>query len=493
MRSTFVLLILGAAVACGDSNNSTPDAPKHPDANNDAAGDAAADATPDAAPDAGPDAAPDAATDAGPDAPNDGGMAPMSRVWAVGDFATNGTTQAGWFTDGDTLPATPATVPAAPAVLPTSSGYTDFVFDATPTKTAYVADVTTAGTFDLYAADADGTNPTLLVAVQTGVEIATVALSPDGTKAAFMMDSTALNGAYDVWVVNTAGTPVPVLVSPTRNVLAPDLTKLSAFTGSLTWSSDSKFIGFSGDFTTDGHSQAYEVDTTAATPAAIEMLADADLSGTSAGVRGDVLFDGNDKAYFRAGLTDTTTFTFFQWDGTQRTALALPMRGDNTTANVGAFGFSPDGATIVFSADAPLATAYDLYVTPVATWNPVRITAATLAGTNPPHNLAPQFSPDGTQVAFVADYITDNVTEAFVAPIDGSGMRRVANFTVGSTDAVQVHWTADGTALYVLGDLAVNNDTTLFRLDPTMTDGAATQAITVPTSGDVFNSLVRAK
>jgi Tol biopolymer transport system component len=455
--------------------------------------DSPVDSAVDAGPDATPDAPPDGATDGGPDAPVDGGMAPQSRVWTTGDIVTNNTTQAGWFTDGDTLPATPMTVPAAPAVLPTSSGYTDFVFDATPTKTAYVADLTTAGTFDLYAADADGTNPALLVAGQTGVEIATIALSPDGTKVAFMMDSTTLNGAYDVWVVNTTGTPVPLLVSPARNVLAPDLAALSAFTGSLTWSADSKFIGFSGDFTTDGHSQAYEVDTTAATPAAVEMLADADLSGTSAGVRGDILFDGTDKAYFRAGLTDTTTFSFFQWDGTQRTALALPMRADNSTANVGAFAFSPDGATIVFSADAPLATAYDLYATPVATWNPVRITAATLPNTNPPHNLAPQFSPDGTQVAFVADYITDNVTEAFVAAVDGSGMHRVANFTITNTDALQVQWTADGTALYVLGDLAVNNDTTVFRVDPTVTDGTATQAIAVPTSGDAFNLIVRAK
>ena len=481
MRSTFVLLILGAAVACGDSNNSTPDAPKHPDANQiDATADAAADATPDAA----------------PDAPGDGsgsGSAAQSRVWATGDFVTNGTPQAGWFTDGDTLPATSATVPAAPAVLASGSGYTDFVFDATPTKTAMVADITTAGTFDLYAADADGTNPTLLVNGQTGVEIATVALSPDGTKAAFMMDSATLNGAYDVWVVNTTGTPVPLLVSPVRNIAAPNLAALSAFTGSLTWSADSKFIGFSGDFTTDGHSQAYEVDTTAATPAPIEMLADADLTGTSAGVRGDVLFDSADKAYFRAGLTDTVTFSFFQWDGTQRTALALPMRGDNTTANVGSFAFSPDGTTIVFAADAPLATAYDLYVTPVATWNPVRITAATLAGTNPPFGLAPQFSPDGTQVAFVADYITDGVTEPFVAPVDGSGMHRLFNVTVTNADAEKISWTADGTAVYVQGDLEVNNDTTLFRFNPSMTDGAATKAFAVPTGGDVFNSLVRAK
>ena len=476
MRSTFFIVILAAA--CGGRDNSTPDAST---THHDSAVtiDAPADAAPDS-PMVQPDAPP----------------GPASRVWAVGDFATNGTIQAGWFTDGDTMPVTAALVPATPATLPSGTSttpYTQYVFDANATATVYVADVTTAGTFDLYAAGADGTNPALLVAGQPNVEIVTVVLSPDGTKAAFMMDSATLNNAYDVWVVNTTGTPVPILVSPGRNMLAPDLTKLSAFTGSLKWSSDSKWIGFSGDFTTDGHSQAYVVDTTAATPAAVELIADADITGTGVGIRGDVLFDANDNAYFRAALTDTATFVFYTWTGAQRTALTLPTRGDNTTSVVGSFAISPDGATIVFAADAPLATAYDLYATPLATWNPVKITSATLAATNPPFGLAPAFSPDGTKVAFVADYITDGVTEPFVAPIDGSGMHRLTNVTVTNADAEQIGWTANGFAVYVQGDLETNNDSTLFRLDPAMTDGTATKAITVPTSGDVSNLLIRTK
>jgi Tol biopolymer transport system component len=294
-----------------------------------------------------------------------------------------------------------------------------------------------------------------------------------------------------VWVVNTTGTPVPMLVSPARNVMAPDLTKLSAFTGSLKWSVDSKWVGFSGDFTTDGHSQVYVVDTTAATPAPVTVVADSDITGTGVGIRGDVLFDANDNAYFRAALTDTGTFVFYKWDGSQRTTLTLPMRGDNTTANVGSFAISPDGTTIVFAADAPMATAYDLYATPLANWNPIKITNATLASTNPPFGIAPAFSPDGTQIAFVADYITDQVTEPFVAPVDGSGMHRLTNVTVTNADAEQVSWTLAGTGVYVQGDLETNNDSTLFRLDASMTDGTATKAMVVVTSGDVVNSLIR--
>jgi len=482
MRPTFFVLILAAA--CGGRDNSTPDASTHHDSS----------VTIDAPADASLDSPPH------PDAP----PGPASRVWVVGDFATNGTQQAGWFTDGDTLPVTPALVPASPAVLavnvPANSGtgtparpWTNFVFDANATATAYVADVTTAGTFDLYAAGADGTTPALLVPGGATTEIASIALSPDGTKVAYTMDSATTDNAYDVWVVNTTGTPVPLLVSPARNVMAPDLTKLSAFTGSLKWSADSKWIGFSGDFTTDGHSQVYVVDTTAATPAPVELVADADITGTGIGIRGDVLFDANDNAYFRAALTDNATFVFYKWDGAQRTTLTLPARGDSTTSIVGSFAISPDGATIVFAADAPLASAYDLYATPLAAWNPTKITNATLASTNPPFGIAPAFSPDGTQVAFVADYVTDGVTEPFVAPIDGSGMHRLTNVTVTNADAEQVSWTVDGTGVYVQGDLETNNESTLFRLDASMTDGTATKAMAVVTSGDVVNSLIRTK
>jgi Tol biopolymer transport system component len=184
---------------------------------------------------------------------------------------------------------------------------------------------------------------------------------------------------------------------------------------------------------------------------------------------------------------------FYMWDGTQRTTLALPMRGDNTTSVVGSFALSPDGTMMVFAADAPLATAYDLYATPLANWNPVKITSATLASTNPPFGIAPAFSPDGTKVAFVADYITDNVNEPFVAPLDGSGMHRLTNVTVTNADAERVAWTVDGAGVYVQGDLETNNETTLFRLDAATTDGTATKAITVATSGDVVNSLIRTK
>ena len=284
-----------------------------------------------------------------------------------------------------------------------------------------------------------------------------------------------------------------MLVSPTRNLTAPDPTLLGAFTGSLKWSSDSKWIGFSGDFTTDGHSQVYVVDTTAATPAPVTLIDDTEITGAGVGVRGDVLFDANDHAYFRASLTDGTTFTFYTWDGATRSTLALPMRGDNSTSNVGSFAISPDGTTMVFSADAPTATAYDVYTTPIATWAPVKLTNATLASTNPPFSTPIAFSPDGTRIAFVADYITDNVNEPFVAKLDGTDLHRLTNVTVTNADAEQVVWSADGSAVYSQGDLETNNETTLFRLDPTMTDQAAVKALAPVTGGDIINVLTRAQ
>jgi len=105
----------------------------------------------------------------------------------------------------------------------------------------------------------------------------------------------------------------------------------------------------------------------------------------------------------------------------------------------------------------------------------------------------PAFSPDGTKIAFVADYITDNVNEPFVAKLDGTDLHRLTNVTVTNADAEQVVWSADGSAVYCQGDLETNNETTLFRLDPTMTDQAAVKALAPVTGGDIINVLTRAQ
>src|SRR6266545_4208314 len=133
-----------------------------------------------------------------------------SRVWAVGDFLVDSARVAGAFDDGATLPFNtanppPIVVPGGTSVLFSGTGSTANVFDARGDKIAFVADLETAGRFDLYVANKDGTSPAKLVEGVTGVEISSVQLSPDGTKVGFLMDRAAVDNGFDVYFVPTAG------------------------------------------------------------------------------------------------------------------------------------------------------------------------------------------------------------------------------------------------------------------------------------------------
>jgi len=296
-----------------------------------------------------------------------------TRVWAVGDFLTDAKREAGGFDSAATLPFSTATpppivVPGGSPALFSGSGTTDNVFDARGDKIAFVADTTTAGRFDLVVADADGSNPVTLVTGSNGIEITSVALSPDGTKVGFLMDGAEANNAYDLYFVTTDGTGTPVRVSPDRPGSASNLAVLNVFF-QFEWSSDSKFIAFSGDLTEDQFDQGYVVDTTAGTPTAVELLSRAEITATTGtrGIRAKLLFDPANNIYFRARIAvGSTNFTFFKATtaGT-KAEIEIPLRSDSTTADVGAFGITPDGQTLVFSADTPTGNVYNLFAQPI--------------------------------------------------------------------------------------------------------------------------------
>ena len=436
------------------------------------------------------------------DAPPDGPAGPASRVWALGDFITNNVLVAGGFVDGAALPFGPATpppimLPGGTSVLATGTGISSAVLDATPdgTHTAFLADLTTAGTFDIYFAGPDGSTPALVVAGQAGVTIASLSLSPDGTKIAYTADSGAVPGGFDLYVVGTATGSTPVKVSPDRPAGAMAPPNLDVFF-QVTWSADSKFLAFSGDLSVDNVSQAFVVDTTATTPTAVTLLAATDVTSPSVGVRGPLSFDPADNVYFRASTAGTAVFQLFvaTSDGVTRTTYTMPARGDTSVPDAGAFAISPDGATIVFSADAPTLGNYDIYAQPLAGGAAVNLTNLTGPG-NAAFTTPMWFSPDGKSLAFVANFSSAR-REPFVAAIDGSGMHRLVDVLAScsgcsSPDADLLQWTVDGSAIYVQGDVTANNDTKVYRVVASMTDQTPALAIDVPTNGDFVGILVR--
>lgn len=474
-------------VACGDDDKPVnPDAPK-----------------------------PDAAVDGSMiDAPTDGPGPMYSRVWAVGNYIdpTAATRKAGsWRDDMATFPygngtAPPTVVPAGTATLGSVvNGYTTFMFDATPdgTKTAFVADLTTAGRFDLYIAGKDGSNPTMLVQGSTGLEIASVFLSPDGTKVAYTMDSLLVDGGYDVYWSPTAAA-APHLVSPARPVGALTPANLDASASQISWSRDSKYLAFVGDYTEDNFFQAYCADTSTTNPAATLLLrSDIPTSSLTQGVVGQLVFDNMDSVYFGGRLVGATTQVQLyrvKPDGTMRMDITsiIPARTDTSTPDIASLGVSNDGTKLMVVADSPRQGRYDLYAHAIGQTTSANISNFTTDWS--PLTTAPiWFSPDGTRAAMLGRFAVASGRAAlgpFVIKLDGSGYVRlidVATVCAGcaTPDAQWMQWTMDSQAIYVRGDITTNNTSKLYRVNPTQPDQTPTIAADSPGAGDVFHLLVR--
>jgi Tol biopolymer transport system component len=475
MRSTRIAVVLSCGLlACGGGGSDSPDAAVHHDA-----------------------PAPDTSSlDAPTDTPSDAPPAAGGRIWIGGDWVTDGLQKIGSVPGNATAMIATANVPVIPgtqaSVDELGSGSLYFVvFDlnAAGTKVAYVADSTVAARFDLFSANADGTNAVTVYQAPATVEIGAIAMSPDGTKIAFMADID-LDGMQDIYVVPNTAASTPVRVSPAR--VANDVA-LDAFR-TFTWSRDSRYLAFSGAFTQASYDEVYVRDTMANTTAAAlpraAILVDMATAGAK-GIRGAPLFDAMNRVYFRANIQAVTTpvFELFRTaaDGTGRAALALPARTDTTTSQVGAFQISPDGMKIAFSADAPIATAYEIYASALDLATPTRLTSGTVrAGGNAEFTTPLWWSPDGTKVAFTADFETEGEYEPYVATVaTAASAIRLVSLTVANTDCDAMAWAQTNDRLFCQGDLVVNNDTSLFALSPTMADQTPALIVTVPTGGDL--------
>lgn len=470
MRFVGIIPFVLLTASCGDDNNNTRR---------------------DAAPNR--DGAPD---DGDLDAPPDAPPGSASRVWVLGDFLTNNRRNAGSFLTDATLPFNPTTPP--PVVIPGGATAEIFfeastTFHTNGTKIVYVADVTVADRNDIYVANADGSNPVLVIegpAVPQTQEFPAVVLSPDGTKIAYLHDAVT-DGVYDLYVAPTTAGATGVRVSPDRvGTPAANQDVQSAFT----WSPDSKYLAFSGDIDTLDYNEVFVVDTSVAAPTRAVILTRAEITATGRGLSGVLLFDAQSNVFFRARIDDTD-FKLFKsspTDGTTKTVVTLPMRGDASTPDVGTFGITPDGSKIVYSADAPTADAYDLYVANTETPNAnTKLTNLTGPGAVSFFSTV-SFSPDGTKVAVVADFATDNVQEPSVIHLDGSATRRLVAVpgTCAGCDANIVQFDPDNTTVWVMGDFLVDNDTQVYKLDSTMTDQTPTLAVDVPTGGDIVSLFV---
>lgn len=430
------------------------------------------------------------------DAPNiDAAMPDVTTVWVFGDIVENNTQQLGSFTHPATPPVTLTFVPAA-GEMPFQNFPVPFSVSADGTRVAYISRALPADPWKLSIADADGSNVVdIFTAPLPVTALSDVSLSPDKTKVAFRADL-ALAGQFDIYVAPVQAGATPVKVSPDRTNNALDA---QAF---LSWSPDSRYLAFGGEFTTDNLNEILIRDTTANTTATALAAAQILAADNPRGLLLAPQWGPGNKLFAAARITAAGERQIYtaSADGTGFAVLANSVltRGDQTMSQANNFALSPDGNTIVFAADGVVATAFELYSMPsTGAAAPTRLTSGTITAGRGVDVFRPmRYSPDGTMVAFGADYgVTDDKFQPHVITVAGGALRRLATIADdadAARDVQNMAWTGDSAFLYAIADAgAADNDFQLYALDATMTDQATTALVAPPASGDAFEVVTR--
>ncbi|MGB6308403.1 MAG: S9 family peptidase [Steroidobacteraceae bacterium] len=329
--------------------------------------------------------------------------------------------------------------------------------------------------------------------------ISEIAASPDGKRVAYTLRSTdmeANKGRTVIWLVETAKHGAP----------AQRLTDIAANSNSAEWSADGRYIYYLSN--RSGTSQVWRVaagDSGARGASARSDSALADAPGSDAlqvtnlpldvgsfrvspkgdriVVSLDVYLDCADLACTKqrldAAAHSTATGVLYNqlfvrhwdtWSDGRRSQLFAMTLGDvaggtpvNLSGGIGdvpgkPFGgredyvFSPDGTRVAFSVRAmagePWSTNFDIYEVPAAGGTPQDLTAD-----NPAWDGQPAYSPDGTQLAYVATdrpgfesdrfhLVLLNLKSGVKRPLTQNWDRSIASFA----------WSRDGKSLFATTD-----------------------------------------
>ncbi|MEM8814313.1 MAG: hypothetical protein AAGE85_00655 [Pseudomonadota bacterium] len=144
-----------------------------------------------------------------------------------------------------------------------------------------------------------------------------------------------------------------------------------------------------------------------------------------------------------AGITQL--YTVFP-DGSSLTRINPNLVADG---DVGPFGFSPDGSTLIYVAQQ-LSTEFDLFASDISGAGNRRLNTG---GSFSTFRLNVQWSPDGSQIAYSLAQDTPNVTESYVTNVDGSGTIKLHPDLVDGQFANGVRWSPDGTQLAFVAEL----------------------------------------
>ncbi len=443
---------------------------------------------------AGADAGTDSgATDAGADSSTDGGSSQATcRVYFGGKLNDGG--------NGPALESAYLDPGGSPVVVGPGVILGDVAPDGTSiavsTLGVSVVDGSVAFTRSLLETDSVYANAGAALDPNLDQVYWSVQYSPDGKWIAYVTN-TAVDQDFRLFVVPAGGGAVRRLSLPAPAPSTDD--------GVLTvkWmpgaSNTSAVVSWIVRDTADS-GELYTADVVPVTPVVSTVIGVSDPGGPSFdGVEG-ALVNGAPKILFLYAPDGGGQITLMQadYDGSNR----VPVQGTTGLVNnvgpadIVAFGVSRDGTKLAYAADATTDFLYQVFVKDLSDASaPVQVSnVSTLApAANEPRGPAASYpmvwSPDGTKIAFLADWnlggtTTDNQWAAYIVPSSGQGGTRLVELAAVGSNAPNVQpglkafaWCADSATLFLRGAYANATQAQLFGVTDFVTQDQNAAAV----------------
>ncbi|PZR08003.1 MAG: hypothetical protein DI536_25545 [Archangium gephyra] len=348
---------------------------------------------------------------------------------------------------------------------------------------AVSADVVMPGRFDLVTVNHDGTNVRTLYQSPAGSNVSYVRFAPNGQRISFEVRD-ASNNAQMFVVPVTGGSHINVTPpmgsprDPSRNII------------NSSWSRDSRYLAIVAEATYDRLNELFLVDMNASTPTAVPLLTASTLgtpgTGTSFwGVTSPVQWPSASRAelLFKYRTTADTAFRLMRISTSGAGLAPVPGTPDGVTMTgwAGSFGIGNDGTTLVFSADTVTPQAYDVYQTTLGASSSTAVATGAAAMTRPDFNREMESNSTTTHFAFSANWASGGtIFEPWV--LSGAGPTRLAAFPNAGSYVDDFTWSPDGSQLAMVTDFRTDERFELALL-PTISAAGTPEILVAPVAG----------
>ena len=286
-------------------------------------------------------------------------------------------------------------------------------------------------------------------ALVAGGDVSDALFAPDGERVAFVGNLESA-GSYELFTVRLDGTGWVKLSGP----LVPGGSAYAP-----RWSPTSERIAWTADAIQAGRHEGF---TNLAAGGDLRQVSGAMVAGGDVSA---VTWSGDGtRIAFRGDLLQDGVYELFAADarGLARIRLSgpMPVVGLLTVGDVYEFGWTPDGTRIAYTADQEVDEVLDLYVTDTLVADGATKVSGAHAATGTVQGFS--FSPTSDRIAFRGDLVVDGHAEAFTVPVGGGPRTTVSGAIVPNGYVFSASFTSDGARVLFRADVDGTNTFDLF-------------------------------